>query len=68
MEEKDGIDYLCATIDGLLDIINRMTLSTIDVLKSSCQNKVSCRTLIMIFLEYEVKYWTQLKISGVRRC
>ena len=68
MEEKDGIDYLCATIDRLLDIINRMTLSTIDVLKSSRQNKVSRRTLIMIFLEYEVKYWTQLKISGVRRC
>ena len=68
MEEKDGIDYLCATIDGLLDIINRMTLSTIDDLKSSCQNKLSRTTLIMIFREYEVKYWTQLKISGVRRC
>ena len=24
MEEKDCIDYLCATIDRLLDIINRM--------------------------------------------
>ena len=68
MEEKDGIDYLCATIERLLNIINRMTLSTIDVLKSSRQNKVSRRTLIMIFLEYEVKYWTQLKISGMRRC
>ena len=30
VEEKDGIDYLCATIDRLLDIINRMRKSKAD--------------------------------------
>ena len=45
-----------------------LDMSAIDVLKSSCQNKLSRITLTVISLEYEVKYWTQLKISGVRRC
>ena len=44
-----------------------LDMSAIELLKSSCQNKLSRITPIMIFLEYEVKYWTQLKISGVRR-
>ena len=30
MEEKDGIDYLCATIDRLLEMINRMRKSKAD--------------------------------------
>ena len=30
MEEKDGINYLCATIDRLLDIINRKRKSKAD--------------------------------------
>ena len=45
-----------------------LDMSAIELSKSSCQNKLSRITLTMIFLEYEVKYWTQLKTSGVRRC
>ena len=30
LEEKDGIDYLCATIDRLLEMINRMRKSKAD--------------------------------------
>ena len=35
-----------------------LPMSTIGVLKSSCQNILSRITLIMIFMEYGVKYWT----------
>ena len=40
MDEKDSIDYLCATIDKLLDIINRV--SSIFCIPSELESSLTC--------------------------